>query len=113
MNKTLDKLAALRAVMANHGIDAWIIPSSDAHESEYVAEHWEGRSWVSGFTGSAGTFVITSEKAALWADGRYFIQAGQELKDSTITLMKDGQPGVPAIKEWLATELPEKRCSWF
>ena len=113
MNKTDDKLAALRATMANHGIDAWIIPSSDAHESEYVAEHWEGRSWVSGFTGSAGTFVITSTKAAIWTDGRYFIQAEQELNNSTITLMKDGQPGVPSIGKWLATELSEKAVLGF
>ena len=76
---TTDKLAALRAAMTKHGVDAWVIPSSDAHESEYVATHWEGRSWVSGFTGSAGTFVITSTEAAVWTDGRYFIQAEQNL----------------------------------
>ena len=113
MNKTIDKLAALRAVMTKHGIDAWVIPSSDAHESEYVAEHWEGRSWVSGFTGSAGTFVITSTEAALWTDGRYFIQAGQQLNGSGVTLMKDGQSGVPAISDWLATQLPEKGVLGF
>ena len=113
MNTTANKLAALRAAMANHGIDAWIIPSSDAHESEYVAEHWEGRSWVSGFTGSAGTFIVTKTEAALWTDGRYFIQAEQQLENSGITLMKDGQPGVPAMAEWLATELPEKGVLGF
>lgn len=113
VDKRVDKLAALRAAMAKHGIDAWIIPSSDAHESEYVAEHWEGRSWVSGFTGSAGTLVVTSKEAALWTDGRYFIQAEQELADSTITLMKDGQADVPAIEEWLTKELPEKGVLGF
>lgn len=120
MNKTpgkhhdrTQKLNDLRAAMAQHGLDAWIIPSADAHSSEYVARHWEGRAWISGFTGSAGTVVITRDQAALWTDGRYFIQAAEQLADSTITLMKDGQPGVPSMADWLAEVLPESGCVGF
>ena len=99
--------------MADHGIDAWIIPSSDAHESEYVADHWAGRAWVSGFTGSAGTLVVTTKQAALWTDGRYFIQAEQQLAGSGIELMKDGQPEVPSMPEWLAEVVPHQGTVGF
>lgn len=120
MNKTPEKhynrtqkLNDLRTAMAQHGLDAWIISSADAHSSEYVARYWEGRAWISGFTGSAGTIVITRDKAALWTDGRYFIQAAQQLADSAITLMKDGQPGVPSMADWLAEEVPDSGCVGF
>ena len=120
MNKTpgkhhdrTQKLNDLRTAMAQHGLDAWIIPSADAHSSEYVARHWEGRAWISGFTGSAGTVVITRDQAALWTDGRYFIQATEQLTDSAITLMKDGQPGVPSMADWLAEAVPERGCVGF
>lgn len=120
MNKTpgkhhdrTQKLNDLRTAMAQHGLDAWIIPSADAHSSEYVARHWEGRAWISGFTGSAGTVVITRDQAALWTDGRYFIQAAEQLADSAITLMKDGQPGVPSMADWLAKAVPERGCVGF
>ena len=120
MNKTsgkhhdrTQKLNDLRTAMAQHGLDAWIIPSADAHSSEYVARHWEGRAWISGFTGSAGTIVITRDQAALWTDGRYFIQAAEQLADSAITLMKDGQPGVPSMADWLAEAVPESGCVGF
>ncbi len=120
MNKTpgkhhdrTQKLNDLRTAMVQHGLDAWIIPSADAHSSEYVARHWEGRAWISGFTGSAGTIVITRDKAALWTDGRYFIQAAEQLADSAITLMKDGQPGVPSMADWLAEAVPESGCVGF
>ena len=120
MNKTpgkhhdrTQKLNDLRTAMVQHGLDAWIIPSADAHSSEYVARHWEGRAWISGFTGSAGTIVITRDKAALWTDGRYFIQAAEQLADSAITLMKDGQPGVPSMADWLAEVVPESGCVGF
>ncbi|MFK0570298.1 aminopeptidase P family protein [Endozoicomonas sp.] len=103
----------LRRAMAKHGIDAWIIPSSDAHNSEYVARHWEGRAWLSGFTGSAGTVVVTRDKAALWTDGRYFIQAAEQLAGSGITLMKDGQPGVPAMADWVAKEVKKQGVVGF
>ncbi|WP_419534002.1 aminopeptidase P family protein [Endozoicomonas sp.] len=115
-NKTRErakKLQDLRDAMAAHGIDAWIIPSSDAHNSEYVAPHWEGRAWLSGFTGSAGTLVVTQDKAALWTDGRYFIQASEQLTGSEITLMKDGQPGVPSMVDWVAGEVTEQGCIGF
>ena len=120
MNKTpgkhhdrTQKLNDLRTAMAQHGLDAWIIPSADAHSSEYVARHWEGRAWISGFTGSAGTVVITRDQAALWTDGRYFIQATEQLAESAITLMKDGQPGVPSMADWLAEAVPESGCVGF
>ncbi|KEI69735.1 aminopeptidase P family protein [Endozoicomonas elysicola] len=107
------KINDLRSAMAKHGIDAWIIPSSDAHNSEYVAKHWEGRAWLSGFTGSAGTIVVTKDKAALWTDGRYFIQAEEQLGGSEVTLMKDGQPGVPSMAEWVTGEVREQGCIGF
>ena len=107
------KLNDLRAAMVQHDLDAWIIPSADAHNSEYVARHWEGRAWLSGFTGSAGTVVITKDKAALWTDGRYFIQAAEQLADSGIALMKDGQPGVPSMADWLSEEVPTDGCVGF
>ncbi len=107
------KINDLRSAMAKHGIDAWIIPSSDAHNSEYVAQHWEGRAWLSGFTGSAGTVVVTKDKAALWTDGRYFIQASEQLAGSEITLMKDGQPGTPSMVDWVAGEVSEQGCIGF
>ncbi len=107
MTKISDKLIALRAEMAKHGVHAWIIPSSDAHESEYVADYWLGREWLSGFNGSAGTLIVTTEDAALWTDGRYFLQAEQQLAGTGIQLMKEGQPGVPKQVEWLLDLVPE------
>ncbi|WP_257267235.1 aminopeptidase P family protein [Endozoicomonas sp. ONNA2] len=111
--KSTKKLQDLRGAMAEYGIDAWIVPSSDAHNSEYVAPHWEGRAWLSGFTGSAGTLVVTQDKAALWTDGRYFIQASEQLAGSEITLMKDGQTKVPSMADWLTEEVPEQGCVGF
>ncbi|WP_067581907.1 aminopeptidase P family protein [Endozoicomonas ascidiicola] len=107
------RLNDLRSMMAQQGIDAWIVPSSDAHNSEYVASHWEGRAWLSGFTGSAGTVVVTQEKAALWTDGRYFLQAEEQLMGTGIELMKDGQPDVPTMAEWLTCEVKEKGVVGF
>ncbi|AMO54429.1 hypothetical protein GZ77_22975 [Endozoicomonas montiporae] len=105
MMSTPEKLSALRAAMEASHIDAWIIPSSDPHESEYSSDHWAGREWLSGFTGSAGTVVVLKDKAALWTDGRYFLQASQELENSGIELMRDGMPEVPAIPDWLTSSL--------
>lgn len=113
MAKTAHKLAELRSAMQKQGTHAWIIPSSDAHESEYVAEHWLGREWLSGFSGSAGTVVVTVDKAALWTDGRYFIQAEQELAGSEIELMRDGQVGVPNLSSWLVDALGENAVVGF
>lgn len=100
-----ERMVALRTTMKAHHIDAWIIPSSDPHQSEYVAGRWEGRAWLSGFTGSAGTLVVLAEQAALWTDGRYFIQAEQELQGTAIELMREGQAGVPALGQWLQAQL--------
>ncbi|MGO0309422.1 aminopeptidase P family protein [Endozoicomonas acroporae] len=111
--KSTKKLQDLRGAMAEYGIDVWIIPSSDAHNSEYVAPHWEGRAWLSGFNGSAGTLVVTQDKAALWTDGRYFIQASEQLAGSEITLMKDGQPGVPSMVDWVTEAVSEQGCIGF
>ena len=113
MTNISDKLTALRAEMARHNIHAWIIPSSDAHESEYVADHWLGREWLSGFTGSAGTLIVTTNDAALWTDGRYFIQAEQQLANTDITFMREGQPGVPTQGQWLLDMISEEGIIGF
>jgi len=93
--------------MKENQMDAYIIPSFDAHQSEYVAEHWESREWISGFTGSAGTVVITLEDAGLWTDGRYYIQAEKQLESSGIRLFRMADLGVPFYSEWLADVLRE------
>lgn len=95
----------LRKVMQREGIDAWISPSSDAHQSEYPTEYDKCRRFLSGFTGSAGTLLVMKEEAYLWTDGRYFLQAENELEDSGITLMKMGEPGVPTLDELLEEKL--------
>ena len=100
-------LQLLRRAMKDRGITAYIITTGDAHQSEYVAEYWHTRQWLSGFLGSAGLVVVTEDNAGLWTDGRYFIQAEKELEGSGITLFKDGQPGVPNYKKWLAENLPD------
>ena len=99
------RIDALRALLKREGIDAFIIPSTDPHLSEYVAPYWKSREWISGFTGSAGTAVITSDKAGLWTDSRYFLQAEQQLEGSGIELCKMGEPGVPTIPEYLEKTL--------
>ncbi|ETT80900.1 aminopeptidase P family protein [Viridibacillus sp. FSL R5-0477] len=100
-----DRVALLRKKMLEHQIDAYIVPSFDAHLGEYVADHWKSREWISGFTGSAGTVVITLDDAGLWTDGRYYIQAVSQLADSGIRLFRMADPGVPAYSEWLADVL--------
>ncbi len=100
-----NRLQALRAEMRVAGIKATIIPQTDPHQSEYISDHWQVRRWLSGFTGSAGTLVVTIEKALLWTDSRYFIQAAQQLADTEITLMKDGLPDTPSISDYLAETL--------
>lgn len=104
--ETREKLSLLRQWMDKENIDACFVPSSDAHMSEYVGEHWKSRQWITGFTGSAGTAVILKESAGLWTDGRYFIQAARELEGSGIKLFKMGEPGVPTVEEWLKETLP-------
>lgn len=104
--KVSERIARLRKLMKEKGIDAFIIPGSDPHISEYPAAHWKSRAWISGFTGSAGTVVITAGKAGLWTDSRYFLQAEAQLKGSGIDLFKDGLPETPSLKDWLVLELP-------
>ena len=99
------RLAALREFMGEKGLHAFIIPSTDSHLSEYPASHWASREWISGFTGSAGTVVVTREKAGLWTDSRYFLQGATELEGADIELFKEGLPSTPSIEEWLTTEL--------
>lgn len=107
MSKIHERINSLRRFLEEKGLHAFIIPSTDAHLSEYPALHWASREWISGFTGSAGTMVITREKAALWTDSRYFLQASQEIRDTEIELQRDGLPGVPSIDQWLAAELSD------
>ena len=106
-NRCVARLTALRGAMERNGVDTVIIPTADYHNSEYVADCFKAREYYSGFTGSAGILAVRREEAALWADGRYFIQAEHELAGSGITLMKMGEPGVPTLHEWLKAEMPE------
>lgn len=104
------RIAVLRQYMKEKGLQAFIVPSTDAHMSEYIPEHWNSRTWISGFTGSAGTVVITHNKAGLWTDSRYFLQAMDELSGSEIILFKDRLPETPSIADWLLSELKEEDC---
>lgn len=104
---TAEKLTALRAEMKSRGIDAYVVVTDDFHASEYVGAFFKARAWLSGFTGSAGTLVVLPESAALWTDGRYFLQAAQQLADSGIELMRDGQSGVPTLADFLRDNVPE------
>lgn len=106
MNTLIQKrLDALREVMGREHIDAFIFPSTDPHNGEYVPEHWEGRKWISGFNGSAGTAVVTMHEAALWTDSRYFLAAADQLSGTEFTLMKEKIEGTPSIIEWLGMKL--------
>lgn len=102
----MGRIDALRAKMVEAGIAAVIIPQTDAHQSEYLAEYWQVRQWFSGFTGSAGSLVVTADEALLWTDSRYFLQAEQQLDGTGIALMKDGLPATPSIESWLCSKLP-------
>ena len=105
MNNINQRLASLREVMKREHLAAFIFPSTDAHQSEYVADHWLGRAWISGFNGSAGTAVVTMTSAALWTDSRYFLAAEEQLHGTEFQLMKLKVPGTPSIAEWLGKEL--------
>lgn len=102
-----ERINELRRFMKEKKIDVYIIPSADNHQSEYVGEHFKCRAFITGFTGSAGTAVITQDAAGLWTDGRYFIQAEKELTGSGVTLYKTGNPGVPTVDEYLDSALPQ------
>ena len=100
-----DRITALRDFMSQNGISAFIVPSTDPHSGEYVPAHWESRKWLSGFSGSAGTAVVTKDNAGLWTDSRYFIQAEEQLEGTGIQLFKDRLPETPSISEWLGSVL--------
>ena len=103
----VERLQKLRTLMQAKGIDTYVVPTADFHQSEYVGEHFKARKFITGFSGSAGTAVITLTEARLWTDGRYFIQAAKQLEGSTVELMKMGEPGVPTLTEYLADTLKE------
>lgn len=108
-----ERIRLLRQKMQERGIDIYIIPTADYHQSEYVGEHFKERAFITGFTGSAGTAVVTSDQAYLWTDGRYFIQAAQQLEGTGISLQKMGEPKVPSVREFLEQTLDEGRVLAF
>ena len=107
------KLNALRILMKEKKIDAYLVATDDFHGSEYVGDYFKCRKYITGFTGSAGTAIITQDMAGLWTDGRYFIQAADQLRDTTIELFKSGEPGVPTVHQFLNDKLEEGRCLGF
>lgn len=109
----MNNLEKLREAMEKENIDYYIIPSSDSHQSEYVAEHFKGREFISGFTGSAGVLLVGLKEAFLWTDGRYFIQAERELNGSGISLMKMRTPGYPTIEEWIKKNIKTEKTLGF
>ena len=113
MNEITERIACLRKLMETYHMDAYLVPTADFHESEYVGEHFACRKYITGFTGSAGIALITKDWAGLWTDGRYFVQASAELKDSGVELMKMGQPGVPTVEQYLADHMPEQGVLGF
>lgn len=107
------KLNALRILMKEKKIDAYLVPTDDFHGSEYVGDYFKCRKYITGFTGSAGTAIITQDMAGPWTDGRYFIQAADQLRDTTIELFKSGEPGVPTVHQFLNDKLQEGMCLGF
>ena len=112
-NQAADRLRRLREEMERHGVDLYVIPTSDFHGSEYVGEHFKTREYVTGFTGSAGTAVVLKEEAGLWTDGRYFIQAKAQLDGSGVTLYRMEEEGVPSVKEFIEEKLRPGGCLGF
>ena len=102
-----ERIEALRSLMEKRKIDIYIVPTADYHQSEYVGEHFKAREFITGFTGSAGTAVITLTEAGLWTDARYFIQAAGQLEGTSVTLWIMGEPEVPTIEEYVKETLPE------
>lgn len=113
MNKETirQRIADLRALMQREHLAAFIFPSTDPHNGEYIPDHWKGREWISGFNGSAGTAVVTMTSAALWTDSRYFIAAAEQLADTGFVLMKERVAGTPTISEWIGNELSDSRTT--
>ena len=108
-----ERLAALREEMKKRDIAIYVVPTSDFHESEYVGTHFKARKFITGFTGSAGTAVITMTEAGLWTDGRYFVQAARQLEGTTVTLYRMGEEGVPTVNEYIKNTLTEGGCIGF
>ncbi|MEQ3308004.1 aminopeptidase P family protein [Fusobacterium varium] len=113
MSNIRERIIKLRKLMREKGIDVYVIPSSDYHQSEYVGEYFKTREFISGFTGSAGTVVVTENEAGLWTDGRYFIQAEKQLEGSSITLFKMGEENVPTFIEYISKNLKSGQCLGF
>ena len=113
MNIIQERLGRLRELMAEKGMDAYLVVTADFHESEYVGEFFKCRKFLTGFTGSAGTAVVTMDEACLWTDGRYFVQAAAQLAGSGIRLMKMREEGVPTVQEYLAEKMPAGGCLGF
>ena len=108
-----ERLEALRAKMQKRGIDLYLVPTSDFHESEYVGDYFKARQYLTGFTGSAGTLIVTMKEACLWTDGRYYIQAEKELSGNPVTLYRSGEEGVATVKEYMEQNFPEGGCLGF
>lgn len=107
MKETRERLEALRDEMRRVNVDAVIIPGTDPHQSEYVSDHWKFREWLTGFDGTNGTAVVTLEKACLWTDSRYFLQAERQLQDSGFVMMRENMGNDPDLRQWLAQELAQ------
>ena len=106
-NSIAERVEAMRCFLRRNGLCAFIIPSTDPHQGEYVPAHWQTRQWISGFDGSAGTAVVTLTDAALWTDSRYFIAAAKQLEGTPFKLMKEGQSETPSIEDWICKQLKE------
>ncbi|MDE5750399.1 MAG: aminopeptidase P family N-terminal domain-containing protein, partial [Duncaniella sp.] len=106
MKNINERIQAYRQKMAEAGIEAALLPRTDDHLSEYISAHWHIVRYLSGFTGSAATMVITRDKALLWTDSRYFLQAARQLEGTEVILMKDGLPETPSTTDWLIANLP-------
>ena len=107
MNTVPERLAALRAAMKANGVDVYLIPVGDPHSSEYLPDHYTSLTYFSGFHGENSNFVVTMTESAVWADGRYFVQAEKEIAGTEIQLMRMGEPGVPTAEEYCGKVLPE------
>ena len=109
----VEKLALLRAQMKKRHLDAYVVVTDDFHTSEYVGAHFKARSYITGFTGSAGTAIITMTEAGLWTDARYFLQAKRQLENTGVTLYRMGEEGVPTVDEFVKDRLKEGGCLGF